>query len=78
MLVLFIGASTATLETAEMLAVAHLAANVSALMVYAAFARPVLARLNQRQDAARRERVARLLRSGLPRVSARFRNKDAA
>ncbi len=77
-LMLFVGASTANLETAEMLAVAHLAASVSALLLYAAFARPVLARLNQRQYAARRERVARLLRSGLPRVSARFRNKDAA
>ncbi|WP_180901339.1 hypothetical protein [Martelella soudanensis] len=77
MLVLFIGPSTATFETAKTLAAAHVAASLSALLLYAAFARPVLARLNRRKDAARRERIARLLRSGLPRVSARF-SKDAA
>lgn len=75
--IFFIGPSSLTVETAELLCLAHIAASLAALVLYAFAARPVLARLNRRQDKERRERIARLLRSGLPRVSARYR-KDAA
>ncbi|AMM83915.1 hypothetical protein [Martelella sp. AD-3] len=63
--------------TLELFAAAHLAASLLALLVYGVFARALLARVNRRLDRSRQERIARLLRSGLPSVSARFR-RDAA
>ncbi|MBB4122276.1 hypothetical protein [Martelella radicis] len=63
--------------TPELFLVAHAAASLLALIVYAVFARTLLSRVNRRLDRSRQERIARLLRSGLPSVSARFR-QDAA
>ncbi len=64
-------------STLELFAAAHLAASLVALIVYGVLARALLARINRRLDRSRQERIARLLRYGLPSVSARFR-KDAA
>ncbi|AJY46440.1 hypothetical protein [Martelella endophytica] len=77
MVIFFVSPSAVTVFAAEQLAIAHGAASLLSLLVYAVFSRPVLARLDRRLGTARRARVARLLSSGLPRVSARFR-QDAA
>ena len=77
LLVFILSPGSVTVQTAKMLAVAHVAASLLSLAAYALIAHPLLARINRRQNAARHQRIARLLRSGLPRVSARYR-QDAA
>ncbi|MET3601570.1 hypothetical protein [Martelella mangrovi] len=75
--IFFVPAQLPGQETLGMFAFAHIGASLLALVVYAVFARALLARVNRRLDRSRQARIAKLLRSGLPRVSARFR-QDAA
>ncbi|WP_174800529.1 hypothetical protein [Martelella limonii] len=76
-LIFFVDPQSVSLQMAETLSVAHIAASIAALVLYGLLAGPVLARINAQRDRKRQQRIARLLRSGLPRVSARYR-KNAA
>jgi len=76
-LVLFLSPEALTREILETLAISYSASTVFSLLFYAVATRLIASRIRRENAQARKLRIEKLLRSGLPRVSARYR-QDAA
>lgn len=76
-IILIAGTAAFGMASAISLSSVHLASCILSLLAYALLTRPMTGRIRHGKDQARKARVEKLLRTGLPRVSARYR-QDAA